>query len=44
MNLLDTRLFYLVIKLTKLLASPKAGAKRKTNRGIGIICFFAGNY
>ena len=35
----NTRLFYLVIKLTKLLASPKTRAKWKTNRGIGIIFF-----
>ena len=34
----------LVIKLTKLLALPKARATRKTNRGIGIILFRDGDY
>ena len=34
-----TYFFYLVIKLTTLLALPKSRAKWKTNRGIGIIFF-----
>ena len=37
-------MFYLVIRLTKLLALPKARATSKTNRGIGIIFFRADDY
>ena len=37
-------MFYLVVKLTKLLALPKARATRKTYRGIGIIYFRADDY
>ena len=37
-------MFYLLIKLTNLLALPKARATWKTNRGIGIIFFCADYY
>ena len=44
MKLKKTQLFYLVVKLMKPFAVPRACTRRKTRRGIGIVIFPAENY
>ena len=44
MKLKKTQLFYLVIKLMKPFAVPRACTTRKTKRDIGIIFFRTENY